>query len=91
MTAGKFSKMVTHQKSLKSVNETKAMATYQHKKVLCMGFAVGNCSMEEKYILQNVHFDMYFFFSPNDCCQYQNLLRYLIIAPFFQAFTAYRR
>ena len=48
MTAGKFSKMVTHLESLQSVNETKAMVKFQLKKVLCMGFAVGNCSMEEK-------------------------------------------
>ena len=55
MDAGKFPTLVTHQESLESkVNETKAMVKFQLKKVLCMGVAVGNCTMEEKQIFQNV-------------------------------------
>ncbi|KAL9691942.1 hypothetical protein QQ045_012370 [Rhodiola kirilowii] len=53
--AGKFPALVSHQESLEAkVNETKAMVKFQLKKVLCMGVAVGNCSMEEKQIFQNV-------------------------------------
>lgn len=53
--AGKFPTLVTHQESLESkVNETKATVKFQLKKVLCMGVAIGNCSMEEKQVFQNV-------------------------------------
>ncbi|XWS66676.1 hypothetical protein CRYUN_Cryun05aG0221200 [Craigia yunnanensis] len=56
MDAGKFPTRVTHQESLESkVNETKAMVKFQLKKVVFMGVAVGNCSMEDKQIFQNVH------------------------------------
>ncbi|PNX66065.1 60S ribosomal protein l10a-1-like [Trifolium pratense] len=44
---GKFPTLVSHQESLEGkVNETKAMVKFQLKKVLCMGVAVGNASME---------------------------------------------
>ncbi|KAL4183817.1 hypothetical protein AMTRI_Chr11g100150 [Amborella trichopoda] len=36
---------------LAKVNETKAIVKFQLKKVLCMGFAVGNCVMEEKQVI----------------------------------------
>ncbi|KAK9170408.1 hypothetical protein Syun_002548 [Stephania yunnanensis] len=59
--AGKFPALVTHQESLESkVNETKAMVKFQLKKVLCMGVAVGNLSMEEKQIFQNVQLSVNF-------------------------------
>ncbi|KAJ9695104.1 hypothetical protein PVL29_010550 [Vitis rotundifolia] len=62
--AGKFPTLVTHQESLESkVNETKAMVKFQLKKVLCMGVAVGNCSMEEKQIFQNVQLSVNFLVS----------------------------
>ena len=55
---------MTHQESLESkVNETKAMVKFQLKKVLCMGVAVGNCSMEEKQIFQNVQMSVNFLVS----------------------------
>ncbi|RYR03902.1 hypothetical protein Ahy_B06g083305 isoform B [Arachis hypogaea] len=61
---GKFPTLVTHQESLESkVNETKAMVKFQLKKVLCMGVAVGNCSMEEKQIFQNVQLSVNFLVS----------------------------
>ncbi|KAF3795672.1 60S ribosomal protein L10a [Nymphaea thermarum] len=62
--AGKFPTLVSHQESLESkVNETKAMVKFQLKKVLCMGVAVGNCSMEEKQIFQNVQLSVNFLVS----------------------------
>ncbi|RYR53237.1 hypothetical protein Ahy_A06g028248 isoform B [Arachis hypogaea] len=61
---GKFPTLVTHQESLESkVNETKAMVKFQLKKVLCMGVAVGNCSMDEKQIFQNVQLSVNFLVS----------------------------
>ncbi|KAK6936217.1 Ribosomal protein L1/ribosomal biogenesis protein, partial [Dillenia turbinata] len=61
---GKFPTLVTHQESLESkVNETKATVKFQLKKVLCMGVAVGNCSMEDKQIFQNVQLSVNFLVS----------------------------
>ena len=63
-TAGKFPTLVTHQESLESkVNETKATVKFQLKKVLCMGVAVGNLSMEEKQIQQNIQMSVNFLVS----------------------------
>ncbi|KAF5751725.1 hypothetical protein HS088_TW02G00742 [Tripterygium wilfordii] len=63
-TPGKFPTLVTHQESLESkVNETKATVKFQLKKVLCMGIAVGNVSMEEKQIFQNVQMSINFLVS----------------------------
>ncbi|KAF4357701.1 hypothetical protein F8388_025726 [Cannabis sativa] len=60
----KFPTLVTHQESLEAkVNETKAMVKFQLKKVLCMGVAVGNLSMEEKQIFQNVQMSVNFLVS----------------------------
>ncbi|RLM60654.1 putative Csa-19 [Panicum miliaceum] len=61
---GKFPTLVTHQESLESkVNETKATVKFQLKKVLCMGVAVGNLSMEEKQIQQNIQMSVNFLVS----------------------------
>ncbi|RLM84997.1 hypothetical protein C2845_PM04G10260 [Panicum miliaceum] len=63
-TTGKFPTLVTHQESLESkVNETKATVKFQLKKVLCMGVAVGNLSMEEKQIQQNIQMSVNFLVS----------------------------
>ncbi|XVE75975.1 hypothetical protein DITRI_Ditri12bG0135400 [Diplodiscus trichospermus] len=60
----KFLTLVTHKESLESkVNETKAMVKFQLKKVLCMGVAVGNCSMEEKQIFRKVQLSVNFLVS----------------------------
>ncbi|KAF8753128.1 hypothetical protein HU200_011784 [Digitaria exilis] len=60
----KFPTLVTHQESLESkVNETKATVKFQLKKVLCMGVAVGNLSMEEKQIQQNIQMSVNFLVS----------------------------
>ncbi|KAF8029418.1 hypothetical protein BT93_E1965 [Corymbia citriodora subsp. variegata] len=62
--AGKFPTLVTHQESLDAkVNEMKAMVKFQLKKVLCMGVAVGNVSMEDKQIFQNVQLSVNFLVS----------------------------
>ncbi|KAL6875779.1 hypothetical protein ACP4OV_013292 [Aristida adscensionis] len=62
--AGKFPTLVTHQDSLESkVNEVKATVKFQLKKVLCMGVAVGNLSMEEKQIQQNIQMSVNFLVS----------------------------
>ena len=45
------------------MNETKATVKFQLKKVLCMGVAVGNLSMEEKHIFQNVQMSVNFLVS----------------------------
>ncbi|KAI5407658.1 60S ribosomal protein L10a-1 [Lathyrus oleraceus] len=61
---GKFPTLVSHQESLEAkVNETKAMVKFQLKKVLCMGVAVGNVSMDEKQIFQNVQLSVNFLVS----------------------------
>uniref|UniRef100_A0A0D9XAV3 Ribosomal protein n=1 Tax=Leersia perrieri TaxID=77586 RepID=A0A0D9XAV3_9ORYZ len=60
----KFPTLVTHQESLESkVNEIKATVKFQLKKVLCMGVAVGNLSMEEKQIQQNIQMSVNFLVS----------------------------
>ncbi|KAG8387495.1 hypothetical protein BUALT_Bualt02G0027100 [Buddleja alternifolia] len=64
MKFSKFPTLVSHQESLESkVNETKATVKFQLKKVLCMGVAVGNLSMEEKQIFQNVQMSVNFLVS----------------------------
>jgi len=62
--AGKFPTLVSHQESLEAkVNETKATVKFQLKKVLCMGVAVGNMSMDEKQIQQNLQMSVNFLVS----------------------------
>ncbi|KAM5585213.1 large ribosomal subunit protein uL1 [Rosa sericea] len=62
--AGKFPTLVSHQESLESkISETKATIKFQLKKVLCMGVAVGNVSMEEKQIFQNAQLSVNFLVS----------------------------
>uniref|UniRef100_R7WAN0 60S ribosomal protein L10a-1 n=1 Tax=Aegilops tauschii TaxID=37682 RepID=R7WAN0_AEGTA len=61
---GKFPTLVSHQESLEAkVNETKATVKFQLKKVLCMGVAVGNLSMDEKQIQQNIQMSVNFLVS----------------------------
>jgi len=56
--------LATHQDSLESkVDETNATIKFQLKKVLCMGVAVGNLSMEEKQIQQNIQMSVNFLVS----------------------------
>ncbi|TVU25617.1 hypothetical protein EJB05_28120 [Eragrostis curvula] len=63
--AGKcFDQSSSNLESLEAkVNETKATVKFQLKKVLCMGVAVGNLSMEEKQIQQNIQMSVNFLVS----------------------------
>ncbi|KAL9332624.1 hypothetical protein ACSQ67_002234 [Phaseolus vulgaris] len=63
--AGMYSNFISWvRETLESkVNESKAMVKFQLKKVLCMGVAVGNVSMEEKQIFQNVQLSVNFLVS----------------------------
>ncbi|GAB2227114.1 hypothetical protein Droror1_Dr00008922 [Drosera rotundifolia] len=62
--AGKFPTLVTHQEPLEGkVNETKSTVKFQLKKVLCMGVAVGNCSMDDKQLFQNIQLSVNFLVS----------------------------
>jgi large subunit ribosomal protein L10Ae len=45
---------------LLQVNELKASVKFQLKKVLCMGVAVGNVSMEDKEVFSNVQLSVNF-------------------------------
>ncbi|KIZ05956.1 hypothetical protein MNEG_1997 [Monoraphidium neglectum] len=45
------------------VNETKASIKFQLKKVLCMGVAVANVSMEESQIRTNIMYSVNFLVS----------------------------
>ena len=72
---------MSHQESLEGkVNETKATVKFQLKKVLCMGVAVGNLSMEEKQLFQNVQMSVNFLVSllkknwQNVCINYLQLV-----------------
>ncbi|KAM1078804.1 hypothetical protein ACFX15_013170 [Malus domestica] len=61
--AGKFPTLVSHQESVESrVSETKATIKFQLKKLVCMGVAVGNVSMEEKQIFQNLQLSVNFLY-----------------------------
>eukprot|EP00088_Acartia_fossae_P007300 TRINITY_DN1340_c0_g1_i5.p1 TRINITY_DN1340_c0_g1~~TRINITY_DN1340_c0_g1_i5.p1 ORF type:complete len:231 (+),score=86.02 TRINITY_DN1340_c0_g1_i5:44-694(+) len=62
--AGKFPSLVTHNDDLTSkVNDLKATIKFQMKKVLCLSVAVGNVSMSEDEVVQNVHLAMNFLVS----------------------------
>jgi large subunit ribosomal protein L10Ae len=62
--AGKFPTLVTHHENLEGkVNELKASVKFQLKKVLCMGVAVGNVSMEDKEVFSNVQLSVNFLIS----------------------------
>merc|ERR1712097_74584 len=54
--AGKFPTMVTHQDDMVGkTNDIKAMVKFQMKKVLCLNVAVGNVSMTEDQVVQNLN------------------------------------
>eukprot|EP00243_Klebsormidium_subtile_P003024 TRINITY_DN16160_c0_g1_i1.p2 TRINITY_DN16160_c0_g1~~TRINITY_DN16160_c0_g1_i1.p2 ORF type:complete len:217 (-),score=97.80 TRINITY_DN16160_c0_g1_i1:221-871(-) len=62
--AGKFPTLVTHHESLEGkVNEIKASVKFQLKKVLCLGVAVGNVSMEDKECFSNIQLSVNFLIS----------------------------
>jgi len=62
--AGKFPVLVTHNDDLTSkVNDLKATIKFQMKKVLCLSVAVGNVTMTDEQLVQNVHLAMNFLVS----------------------------
>merc|ERR1711981_437987 len=53
--AGKFPTMLTHQDNMVGkTNDIKATVKFQMKKVLCLNVAVGNVSMTEDQVVQNL-------------------------------------
>eukprot|EP00877_Chromochloris_zofingiensis_P006400 jgi/Chrzof1/2012/Cz10g29200.t1 len=62
--AGKFPSPITGNRSVEDVvNETKANIKFQLKKVLCMGVAVANVTMEEAQIRTNIMYAINFLVS----------------------------
>ncbi|GBF93314.1 60S ribosomal protein L10a [Raphidocelis subcapitata] len=62
--AGKFPSPISASKTVEDmVNETKASIKFQLKKVLCMGVAVANVSMEEGQIRTNIMYSVNFLVS----------------------------
>merc|ERR1712159_381145 len=62
--AGKFPTMLTHQDDMVGkVNDIKATVKFQMKKVLCLNVAVGNVSMTEDQIVQNLNLSINFLVS----------------------------
>eukprot|EP00891_Asterochloris_glomerata_P006897 jgi/Astpho2/6897/Aster-07894 len=62
--AGKFPSLVSHSDDLQTkVNEIKSSVKFQLKKVLCMGVAVGNVSMNDKELFVNTQMSVNFLVS----------------------------
>merc|ERR1712206_50153 len=62
--AGKFPTMLTHQDDMVGkTNDIKAMVKFQMKKVLCLNVAVGNVSMTEDQVVQNLNLSINFLVS----------------------------
>merc|ERR1712177_36677 len=62
--AGKFPTLITHTDDIGSkVLDLKSTIKFQMKKVLCLNVAVGNVSMSEEDLAQNVHLAMNFLVS----------------------------
>merc|ERR1712168_695118 len=62
--AGKFPTMLTHQDDmLGKVNDIKATIKFQMKKVLCLNVAVGNVSMSDDQLVQNLNLSINFLVS----------------------------
>merc|ERR1712079_723212 len=62
--AGKFPTMITHSDDLEQkVNDVKATIKFQMKKVLCLSVAVGNMSMTEDELMENIRLAMNFLVS----------------------------
>merc|ERR1712135_87128 len=62
--AGKFPTMLTHQDDMVGkVNDIKATIKFQMKKVLCLNVAVGNVSMTDDQLVQNLNLSINFLVS----------------------------
>merc|ERR1712066_724626 len=62
--AGKFPSIVTHGDDIDAkVNDLKSTIKFQMKKVLCLSVAIGNISMDEDQLVQNIHLAINFLVS----------------------------
>ena len=62
--AGKFPALLTHSDNMEEkVNDLKSTIKFQMKKVLCLSVAVGNVSMTDEMLVQNIHLAMNFLVS----------------------------
>merc|ERR1712079_608809 len=54
--AGKFPSLLTHGDNIDDkINHLKSTIKFQMKKVLCLSVAIGNLSMDEDQLVQNIH------------------------------------
>merc|ERR1712244_76107 len=62
--AGKFPTLLTHQDDMQAkINDLQATIKFQMKKVLCLSVAIGNLSMDEDQLVQNIHLAINFLVS----------------------------
>merc|ERR1711997_290797 len=62
--AGKFPSLLTHADDIEDkVNDLKSTIKFQMKKVLCLNVAIGNLSMDEDQLVQNIHLAINFLVS----------------------------
>merc|ERR1712156_116815 len=62
--AGKFPSLLTHGDNIEDkVNDLKSTIKFQMKKVLCLSVAIGNLSMDEDQLVQNIHLAINFLVS----------------------------
>merc|ERR1712111_88964 len=62
--AGKFPSLLTHGDDIiDKVNDLKSTIKFQMKKVLCLSVAIGNVSMSEDELVQNIHLAVNFLVS----------------------------
>merc|ERR1711992_462905 len=62
--AGKFPSLLTHADNVEEkINDLKSTIKFQMKKVLCLSVAIGNLSMDEDQLVQNIHLAINFLVS----------------------------
>merc|ERR1712099_224932 len=62
--AGKFPSLLTHADDIEAkINDLKGTIKFQMKKVLCLNVAVGNVTMDEDQLVQNIHLAINFLVS----------------------------
>merc|ERR1711920_644742 len=62
--AGKFPSLLTHSYDIEAkINDLKSTIKFQMKKVLCLNVAVGNVTMNEDQLVQNIHLAINFLVS----------------------------
>merc|ERR1711979_4434 len=62
--AGKFPSLLTHGDNIdEKINDLKSTIKFQMKKVLCLSVAIGNLSMDEDQLVQNIYLAINFWVS----------------------------